>query len=101
MTRFALMLAACMALATPESALDYNCSPLTGGCTPRASQPSAFDSPVYYPPQRAWPRSCPLDGPGAWTCDRREGAAEADSAAESASAGADRGALSHHTRARE
>jgi hypothetical protein len=59
-------------LATPALALDYDCSPLTGGCVPRASQPSAFDSPaIYYPPQRAWPRSCPLDGPSAWTCDTR------------------------------
>ena len=31
--------------AAPALALDYNCSPMTGGCTPRASQPSAFDSP--------------------------------------------------------
>jgi hypothetical protein len=56
------------------NALDYDCSPLTGGCTPRASLPSArFDSPatIYYPPS---PRStCPLDGPGAWTCDRDRG----------------------------
>jgi hypothetical protein len=37
MTRFALMLAALVALTTPALALDYDCSPLTGGCTPRAS----------------------------------------------------------------
>jgi hypothetical protein len=58
--------------AAPALALDYNCSPLTGGCVPRASQP-VFDPPyppvVYVPP---WPRSCPLDGPGAWSCDTRE-----------------------------
>jgi hypothetical protein len=57
--------------AAPALALEYSCSPLTGGCVPRASQPSAFDSPsIYYPPQRGWQRTCPLDGPGAWTCDR-------------------------------
>jgi hypothetical protein len=62
-----------VALATPALALDYSCSPLTGGCTPRASQPSAFDSPVYRPqPRVVWPSSCPLDGPGAWSCDTRE-----------------------------
>jgi hypothetical protein len=66
-------LIALVALTAPANALDYDCSPLTGGCTPRASQPSAFDPPtVYYPSQRAWPRACPLDGRGAWTCDRRE-----------------------------
>jgi hypothetical protein len=65
------IIAALVALATgPAFGLDYSCSPMTGGCTPRASQPSAFDSPypsTYVPP---WPRSCPLDGPGAWSCDR-------------------------------
>ena len=68
------IIAALVALATgPAFGLDYSCSPMTGGCTPRASQPSAFDSPsIYYPPQRAWPRMCPLDGPGAWSCDTRE-----------------------------
>jgi hypothetical protein len=69
-----VLAATCMALTTtPALALDYNCSPMTGGCTPRASQPSVFDPPyppvVYVPP---WPRSCPLDGPGAWTCERRD-----------------------------
>ena len=60
-------------VAAPAFALDYSCSPLTGGCTPRASQPSAFDPPtVYYPPQLAWPRTCPIDGPAAWSCDTRE-----------------------------
>jgi hypothetical protein len=73
MTRLALMLTACMALAAPAHALDYSCSPLTGGCIPLASQPSVFDPPyppvVYVPP---WPRSCPIDGPRAWTCDTQD-----------------------------
>jgi hypothetical protein len=55
MTRLALMLAACIALAAPAFALDYDCSPLTGGCVPRASQPSVFDSP--YPRSNYVPRS--------------------------------------------
>jgi hypothetical protein len=75
-TRFALMLAALVAVLapTPASSLDYDCSPFTGGCVPRASgQPSWFDSPatIYYPPSPR-PRLCPIDGPSAWTCDRRE-----------------------------
>jgi hypothetical protein len=57
-------------LATPAHALDYDCSPLTGACTPRGSQPSAFDQPTVNYPPRVWPRTCPLDGPGAWTCRR-------------------------------
>jgi hypothetical protein len=67
------IIAACLALTSPAFALDYDCSPLTGGCTPRASQPSAFDSTTrVYGPQRAWPRSCALDGPGAWSCNTQE-----------------------------
>jgi hypothetical protein len=67
------IVAALVALAAqPAFALDYSCSPLTGACTPIGSQPSAFDSPaIVYPPQRVWPSTCPLDGPGAWTCDTR------------------------------
>jgi hypothetical protein len=34
---------AALALSSPAAA-DYSCSPLTGGCVPIASQPSAFDS---------------------------------------------------------
>jgi hypothetical protein len=71
MLKYLLMIAIAL-LTTPALALDYNCSPLTGGCTPRGSQPSAFDPPVYYPP-RIEPRTCPLDGPGAWSCERRRG----------------------------
>jgi hypothetical protein len=67
------MLVALGSVAAPAAALDYDCSPITGGCTPRASQPSAFDAPyppvVYVPPL---PRTCPLDGPGAWSCERRD-----------------------------
>jgi len=64
MTRLALMLAVLVALATrPAVALDYDCSPLTGGCTPRASQPSAFDSPmIVYAPGP--PPSLDAGGPG-------------------------------------
>jgi hypothetical protein len=65
-----ITLIALVALATPAHALDYDCSPLTGGCTPRASQSSAwFDCPTIYrpPPPRS---TCPIDGPGALTCDR-------------------------------
>jgi hypothetical protein len=47
------LLTICAVLTAPAVALDYDCSPLTGGCTPRASQPSVFDSPVYYPSPRA------------------------------------------------
>jgi hypothetical protein len=65
------IIAALVALTSPAFALDYDCSPLTGGCTPRASQPSVFDQPVYYPP-RIEPRTCTLDGPVARSCDTRE-----------------------------
>jgi hypothetical protein len=58
-----IITAACLALLStwPAHALDYDCSPFTGACVPRGS----IDPPatVYVPPQRAWPRSCPLDGP--------------------------------------
>jgi len=71
-TTLSLTCAVMLAMIAPAAALDYDCSPLTGGCVPRASQPSAFDSPypsTYVPP---WPRSCPLDGPSAWSRDTRE-----------------------------
>ena len=69
MKRFALTLAALVALTSPAFGLDYNCSPMTGGCVPRASQPSAFDSPVYYPPRielrRGGIQDQRVSGPGA------------------------------------
>jgi hypothetical protein len=56
------IIAALVALATPANALDYNCSPLTGGCTPRATPQPWFDSPaIVYPPSPR-PSTCPLDG---------------------------------------
>jgi hypothetical protein len=62
------IIVALVALTSPAFALDYDCSPMTGGCTPRASQPSVFDPPypsTYVPRDR-----CTLVGPSAWTCDR-------------------------------
>jgi len=61
-----------VALATPAHALEYDCSPLTGACTPRASPLSVFDgsSPIVF--VQPWPRTCPLDGPGAWSCNRKQ-----------------------------
>jgi hypothetical protein len=64
MMKTLLAICAVLAMSVPAAALDYNCSPLTGGCTPRASQPSAFDSPyapVYVPRER-----CLFEG----RCDR-------------------------------
>jgi hypothetical protein len=53
MKRIAII-TAMLATLVPASAvaLDYNCSPLTGGCTPRSSQPSYIDPPTVYVPQR-------------------------------------------------
>jgi hypothetical protein len=68
-----LIVAMLTVLAAPLAhALDYQCSPLTGACVPVASPPSVFDQPTIYPPQRVWPRGCPLDGEGAWSCTSRE-----------------------------
>jgi hypothetical protein len=55
MMRTLLTICAVLAMTVPATALDYDCSPITGGCTPRASQPSAFDSPypsTYVPRER-------------------------------------------------
>jgi hypothetical protein len=71
MTRIAIIVAL-VTLATPALALGYDCSPYTGACVPRASPPSVFDDePTYYAPRGVWPRTCPLDGPGAWNCGNR------------------------------
>jgi hypothetical protein len=69
--------ALCVALTAPAFGLDYDCSPLTGACVPTSPPPPSYDRPsVYikpaYPAQRVWPRTCPLDGPGAWECTSRE-----------------------------
>jgi hypothetical protein len=69
MKRTMITVAAYLVLATPALALDYDCSPLTGACVP-ASPPSSVPPPIVYAPQRVWPRTCPLDGPGAWDCNR-------------------------------
>jgi hypothetical protein len=58
--------AACLALNTPASSLDYSCSPLTGACTPRSSSERYDPPPVYVAPRSIWPRTCDLDGPQAW-----------------------------------
>ena len=62
--------AAIAALATPAFANDYEVSPYTGAIYPRSSS-ERYDPPlVYIPPRHVWPRTCPLDGPGAWECKR-------------------------------
>jgi hypothetical protein len=63
MKRTAIIAAALVALTSPAFGLDYDCSPLTGGCTPRASQPSAFDSPMIVYAPRPLP-SLDAGGPG-------------------------------------
>ena len=55
-----------LTVASPALALEYNCSPITGGCVPISSQPSYIDGPStwYVPPQqRIWLRGCRV-----WDC---------------------------------
>ena len=53
-------------------ALDLDCNPLTGGCVPRASlDPRPYPPPVVVIVPSPWPRGCPSDGPGAFSCDRQ------------------------------
>ena len=56
-------------LAPAAHANEYDVSPYTGAIYPRSSYepPSA----VIIVPPRAFPHTCPLDGPGAWSCDRK------------------------------
>jgi hypothetical protein len=61
-----------LALSASAHALDYQCSPLTGACVPASSPPSSYDQPTTIFVPQPWPRTCPLDGPGAFSCDRRE-----------------------------
>jgi hypothetical protein len=49
--------------------VNYDCSPITDACVPVSPPSSVYVPPIVYAPQRLWPRTCPLDGPGAGGCD--------------------------------
>jgi hypothetical protein len=71
MTRTIAALAMLLALTAPALADGYSCSPLTQACVPLASPPSYIDPypPVVVAPP-PWPRTCPIDGPDAFSCGR-------------------------------
>jgi hypothetical protein len=69
MTCFAILLTVAV-LATPALALDYDCSPITGACVPSPPSSVYVPPPIVYAPQRVWPRTCPIDGEGAWQCNQ-------------------------------